>query len=73
MTQQQLTHLRRQRAEGYKLDWLCEKYGVSMAEIRTLLELPKFATRPKLSERDRAIAQLRREGYSEEAIKAVFG
>lgn len=73
MNQQQLANLRRRRAEGHTLKWLREKYGLTMAEVRDALGLPKIVTRPKLSEEDRAIAQLRREGYSEDVIRANFG
>lgn len=73
MNKQQITHLRRQRAQGFTLKSLCDRHQISMAELRALLDLPKFATRPKLLDEQRAIAQLRREGHSEEVIRANFG
>lgn len=52
---------------------LCEKHGIGMVELRAILDMPKVVKRKKVSERDKAIAELTAEGYSAEAIAAVFG
>lgn len=73
MNQQQLRHLRRQRDEGTKLAVLCDRYKLTMPELRAILGMPKIVKAKRVSERDKAIAELKAEGYSDEAIRAVFG
>lgn len=73
MNQQTIRHIRRQRDGGVKLKTLCDKYGIGMVELREILEMPKVVKGKRVSEWDKAIAQLKAEGYTDEQIRAVFG
>lgn len=73
MNQQTIRHIRRQRDRGVKLKVLCETYGIGMVELREILEMPKIVKAKRVSEWDAAIQQLRGEGFTDEAIRAVFG
>lgn len=65
--------IRRQRAQGATFKWLCNAYGLSWTELKTILADSPPAKIDAGEQRRRAIEELRREGHSEEVIRANFG
>lgn len=76
MSKPNVRKIRRQRADGVMLSRLCQEHGLTMTELRKILGLPPVG-RPKIpnydSDRAKAIAELRAEGFSDDLIRASFG
>lgn len=68
--------IRRKRSQGYTIKQICKEHGVTPQVVARICGTPSGG-RPKGlkcdENRERAIEQLRREGYSDDLIRASFG
>ena len=73
MSRRQQHDIRRQYKQGSTYKWLCATYGITQSELKKILAEPRA---PKLSaeeQRQKAIRELKDEGFTAEQIAAVFG
>ncbi len=73
MSRRQQHDIRRQYRQGSTYKWLCATYGITQGELKKILANEPARKPSESDQRQRAIRELKAEGYTAEQIAAVFG